>query len=120
MYLFGNNSINSGTSSVRLPVVASLTIERGHTAAFQDVVIANDNTLTVPKPDHALSIARSIESVVRTSVEALGDAKALAKQIGLKGWYAEYLQKLVDDLEAEALPEIWALIERLETEVRRP
>jgi hypothetical protein len=83
------------------------------------LVITNDNEIDGPRCEQALSVAMTIESLVRTSMEALSDAKGLAKQVGLNCWYAYHIQEHVNGLGVDVLPELHALIEILEKGKRK-
>lgn len=115
MYLGENKSTISGVTSSRYASAGSLTVEHQLFVQVADGVITNDNEITSSTSEQALSTARTIESLVRSSLEALLDAKGLAKQMGLICWYADHIQGHVNELDAGALPELRSLIERLET-----
>jgi hypothetical protein len=66
-----------------------------------------------------VSVVLTVQSIVKTSLEALADAKGLLKQIGLGDWFEVYFQAHIDDIATEAMPEIRSMIERLEVEAAR-
>jgi hypothetical protein len=83
-------------------------------------VISNDNCRDVPSPVPALSMVITLQTLVSRALEALQEAGDLAKRLKLTSWHADYLQKPIEHLDTETLPEIRALKERLEVEAKRP
>jgi hypothetical protein len=89
------------------------------THQMNDTVVSNDNNIGGPPPQQALSVVRNVQSIVKSSLEALADARDLFRQIGLGDWFEVYVQAHIDDIASVAVPEIRAMIERLEVETKR-
>jgi hypothetical protein len=99
--------------------ITSATVFCQAIAELSNVVVLNDNNIGEARPDQALSVLLTVQSIVKSSLEALADAKDLLKQIGLGDWFEVYFQAHIDDIATEAVPEICAMIECLEVEAKR-
>jgi hypothetical protein len=119
MYLLGSNSMTSGASSSRLPIVAPLTIERPN-VAFSDVIIRNDNISAIEVIEYKLSACRNVRELVSHAASLLHEANGFGEHVKADGWSTiRSIGEHMDALKVEILPEVDAAIERLETEVGR-
>jgi hypothetical protein len=114
------NKFRAGTMiSDYLAPTACFTGAPNVTQQVNGVVVLNDNNMDGQRPEQQLSVVLTVQSIVNSSLEALADAKDLLKQIGLGDWFEVYFQAHIDDIATEAVPEIYAMIERLEVEAKR-
>jgi hypothetical protein len=119
MYSTANKSEAGMMISDDLRPVTSTAVVCQSITALSNVVVLNDNNTSERLPEQALSVVLTVQSIVKSSLEALADAKGLLKQIGLGDWFDVYFQAHIDDIATEAVPEICAMIERLEVGAKR-